>query len=410
MGFFQFRALDRSGKEVFGTSAADNTNQLADILKGQGLFLVESKEEKRSDAPPAAVAPKGPWKESDEKADLKDVAIFTIELAIMVRTALPILEALESLEKKQSDPVFKKVLKSVAADVRQGQPLSQAFARFPRCFDEVYTSLLASGEATGQMALMLDRIGAYLNFRRELKAKIRSAVLYPAIVVLTALAAVIFLVVFVLPTFAEIFSQFEVDLPLPTRVLLFTSAHLRQWWYLYALWMGGLATLVRYWLKDPTRFKTLQRLQLRAPVFGVLARNIVMTRVLRTLGTLTAGGVPILKALELSRAAAGNAVFFDLLGNVYRSAAAGKGLAAAMSDSFYIPETVGNMIATAEKTGTLPEVLNKIADYYEGETDRSIRDVFVILEPMFVLLLGLVVGGVAISVLWPIFELGNSIQ
>ncbi|MBI3552835.1 MAG: type II secretion system F family protein [Elusimicrobia bacterium] len=412
MPSYRYKAMDRNGQQVTGSSSAASLDDLTAILKTQQLFLIEGKEEKK-DADKAYASAESAVEgvaKSDDSASLKTVALFTTELAIMVRTALPILEALNTLASQQQDAAFKLVLLEVAKSVREGKPLSAAFARYPKIFDEIYVGLLAVGEAGGTMGSMLQRIERYLEFRLELKAKIRSALLYPSIVVLTAFCVVVFLVLFILPTFMEIFSQLEVPLPWSTRLLLFLSAHFRTWWTFYLPGLFFAWLFLTNWISELAHRKKLEALLLELPVLGPLVTAVVLTRVLTTLSALMTSGVPILKSLSLARAAAGNAVFDDLFGAVYRDASEGKGLASALAASPYFPQSVTHMIANAERTGNLPEVLDEVAAHYGKEVDVTLKDLFTVLEPSFVVFLGLMVGGIAVSVLLPIFELAGAIQ
>ncbi len=417
---YAYNALDGRGNSAPGTAEAADVGRLADQLKTQGLFLVDCRELEAewkqargaSGAKPAAgVAAQAPkrYARADDRVPVKDLATFTAQLTIMVRTAVPLLEALHTLTGQQSNPVLKSVLQDICAEVRHGKALSAACARYENVFDEVVISLLAAGETGGNMDGMLERISAHLEFKRSLDGKARSSMMYPCVVIGTSVAVVGFLVIFVLPTFADVFAQFNMELPLPTRVLLGLSAHIRGWWLAYVL-VGGFAWgKARKWLADPARVELLDELKLRIPVVGTMTRNLVLTRVLRTLAALTAAGVPILKALELARNSAGNAVFKKLMDDVGRHASEGRGLSSALLQNRYFPEVVANMIANAERTGTLPEVLNKVADHYERETDSAIKDVFGLMEPVFVVFLGLMVGGIAISIMMPMFQLSSGV-
>lgn len=413
---FRYQALDAKGSKTSGEADASDVKVLSETLRLQGFFLFDATAEKLTDAPadaaaePSAAALKDLAGARERTVPLEAVSMFTSQLAIMVRTALPIMESLTSLARQQSDPTFKAILLDVGRGVQHGQSLSLCCSRYPKVFDEVYVSLLAAGEASGNMHTMLERLAAYLQFQRDLRGKVRSALLYPTIVVVTALSVVAFLVLFIMPTFAEVFSQFDLKLPLPTRALLGLSAHLRASWYLYVLAAGAGWWFMARWISRPENIKTAHIFQLDLPVAGTLVRNIVLTRTLRTLAALVASGVPILKSLDMTKASAGNVVFHDLLVQVHLSASEGRGLAAAFAKSPYFPELVSNMVANAEKTGTLPETLEKMAEYYEHETDTAIKDLFSVMEPIFVVGLGLVVAGIAVAILLPIFELGNAIQ
>jgi type IV pilus assembly protein PilC len=328
----------------------------------------------------------------------------------MVRSALPILESLEILGDQASKPAVKRMLWDVGRCVSEGMPLSRAFARHPHIFDTTYVSLVAAGEASGNLDLMLERLTNHLDFSVKLNAKIQSALVYPVIVIMTALAIVIFLAAFVLPTFADIFVQLDIALPLATRILLYGGEVLRRSWHLFAL--AGAAGLwaFRLWFKSPRHAETVDRLLLGLPLVGGLIRNIVLTRVLRTMGSLLESGITILLSLELAKDAAGNRVFQNLFETVGREVREGRILSASLSQSPHIPRVVIGMIAVGEKTGTLPEVINRVAGFYEAETDSAIKDLFSALEPLFIVGLGLMVGGIAVSVLLPMFDMVGGIK
>ncbi len=406
---YQFKAINSEGKVSNGVSAAPSQEELARILGDQGLFLMESSLLGQTDAPETKKTA-APACKPGEHVSLRELTLFTEQLSIMVRTALPIMEALEILAAQNANPDFKAMLLEIARSVRHGQPLSYAFARYPKVFDEVYISLLSSGEAGGQLDVMLERIAAHLDFQWQLKQKVQSALVYPTVVVLTAVSVVAFLVVFVIPTFLEVFTQFNIVLPLSTRALIFGSDLVRRWWYLLLPGAAGLWWYFSKWLTDPAHTRVIHVLQLRLPVVGELTRNIVMTRILMTLGSLAESGVPILKSLELSKAAAGNLVFKELIDKITDNVREGRGLAPALARSPYIPPAVTSMIAIGEKTGTLPEVLRKVARFYESQTDTSIKKLFAMMEPIFIIGLGLMVGGIAVSVLLPMFDLAGGLQ
>jgi len=421
MPLFKYKAIDSKGKVVSGSSDSKSLELLMEKLKSEGLFFMEGRMDRQAPKPadepaiPLSAVPEGKPRVNiagflKRKVPLDVLAIFTTQLSIMVRTALPLFEALGSLAKQQVRPKFKGIISQVNHAVQQGIPLSQAFARFPEVFDPVYLSLLSAGEATGKLDVMLDRIAKYLDFQREMRTKIRASLLYPSVIVLTSMAVVAFLVLFILPTFVQVFSQFEMKLPLPTRVLLSISEQVRAWWWVYLLVIGGGWVYFVRWLSNPSHTRPIDALQLQLPVIGTLVRNVVMTRVLRTLSALVSSGVPILQSLDLARASAGNAVFREIIDGIHKSASEGKGLTSSLYGNAYFPEQVSNMIRNAEKTGTLPEVLTKVADFYEKETDSTIKNVFSVLEPLFVIFLGVMVAGIAVAVLLPIFQLDAGIQ
>lgn len=410
---FKFKAIDAQGQVVNGSSTAADAEALARILHGQGLFLMESTED--------ATAPKAGADTRPLMARMlayrfrgrikaKDIAFFTAQLSIMVRSALPLMEALTILAEYAPNDRFRDLLKDIQDQVGEGCPLSAAFARHPKVFDKVYLSLLAAGEASGDMETMLGRLTAYLDFSIQMKSKIRSALLYPVIVLLTACSVIGFVVVFVLPTFMEVFVQLNIQLPWPTRLLLLVSEAVRTWWYVAPIMAAAFWSGLRLWTREQRNAKKVDLLLMRIPVIGELIRNLVLTRVLRTLSSLLESGVSILTCLELSKAAANNWVFHDILEHARVELREGKPLSGTLSGNEHIPPVLVSMISTGERTGTLPEVIDRVAGFYETETDTAIRNLFAAIEPIFIVGLGIMVGGIAVSVLLPMFDIAGAIQ
>jgi type IV pilus assembly protein PilC len=325
----------------------------------------------------------------------------------MVKAALPIVQAIESLALQQKNPAFKAVLTGVVEDLKKGQPLSQAFGRYPEAFDRVFVSFLTAGEVSGKVPAMLPRIAAYVSFQIENRQKLRTALTYPAIILAASLTVILFVVLFVLPIFVDIFNQFEAPLPLPTRILLKASTLIRTYWYVFPLLAAAAGALVWGYKDDARARERLDVFMLEIPRFGTMIESIALARILRTLALLVESGVPILKALELTRAAAENVYYDKLLVRVTERVSEGKGIASALYGNRHFPRSVAHMIATAERTGSLPEVLRITADHYQHELDSEIQNTFSALEPLFVGFLSLVVAGIAICVLQPIMSLGT---
>lgn len=415
---YQFKAMDAGGKVVFGSSSAADHDGLAEILRGQGLFLMEAAaNSSQAPAPSGAplkageLAPAKRFSFGKKKVKLQEVSFFTTQLSIMLQTGLPILESLELLSSQMKSPQFNAIVHDVADGVSHGRALSAAFRRHPAIFDEVYISLMAAGEASGRLDLMLERLSAYLEFRLSLGRKIQSALLYPVIVMTTAVAVLTFMVTFVLPTFVEVFKELHVELPWPTRVLIATSELLRTYWYVPPIIVLGLWSAHKWAMKKvPAYAKRLDRIYLAVPILGDLVRNIALTRILRTMASLLESGVSILRTLDLAKEAAGNAVFRELLEKVAVDVRDGKLMSVSMSSSAHVPRVVISMIATGEKTGALPTVINRVSQFYEAETDTSIKNLFAALEPIFIVGLGIMVGGIAITVLLPMFDLARGIN
>lgn len=410
---FRFKALDVAGKTVQGVSSAQSVADLTEILHRQGIFLMETEElgpSQEEDAARGSLKERAAaWLLRRRRVSLKDVAFFTSQLAVMVRTSLPISESLELLAEQATNPAFKTILKDVEKKVGMGTALSSAFAAHPNAFDSIFTSLLAAGEAGGKLDVMLDRLAHHLDFRLAFQGKVRSALVYPTIVLLTGFMVVLFLLLFVLPTFRDIFGQLGVQLPLPTRILFLISDIVRGYWYVFLSMAVAALVAFRVWLKLPANRLAFDGFVLKLPVLGVLVRNIVLTRILRTMASMLESGVSILRILDLCKSTADNSVFHELLEQATRDVRDGALLSKALARGRHIPAPVISMIATGERTGSLAEVISRVSDFYEAQTDSAIKDLFTALEPLFIIVLGFMVGGIAVSVLLPMFELARNI-
>lgn len=415
---YQFKAMDAGGKVVFGSSTASDQEALSEILRGQGLFLMESTVIHGGAVGGVThAAPEEPKKKGfafpkfKKRIKLQEVAFFTSQLSVMLQAGLPILESLELLSSQMKSAEFSALLKGIAEDVSHGKPLSSAFKGHPGVFDEVFISLMAAGEANGRLDVMLSRISEYLEFRLALQRKIRSALLYPMIIVFVTIAVVSFLVVFVLPTFVEVFKQLNIELPLATRMLMAASELIRSYWYVGVGAVAALYGAHRWALaKRPAYSFAWDRVSLSVPIVGELVRNVALTRSLRTMASLLDSGVSILRTLDLAKDAAGNLVFRRLFERVAVEVRDGKPLSASLAASPHIPRVVLSMVATGERTGSLPTIVEKVANYYQVETDNSIANLFAAMEPIFIIILGVMVGGIAVTVLLPMFDVARGIQ
>ncbi|MBI3565323.1 MAG: type II secretion system F family protein [Elusimicrobia bacterium] len=415
MARFKFRSMDIRGQICEGTASAQNIAALTELLKQQNQFMISAQPVAEKAAPVAAKTPlpltaRAARPGRRRRVGDVDVAVFNNQFGLMVRAAVPILDALTTAAKQQSNPAMRDVILDVAETVKGGGSLSAAFGRHPRVFDEVYMSLIGAGEASGTLSKMLERIGAYLDFRLTVRSRIRSAMIYPSVVMGTAFLVVVGLVVFVLPTFSEVFAQFDAELPPMTKFLLWVSASLRGHW---ALWLGAAASAaygVRAYVTAERNRLAMHTLALSLPVVGDVVKAIVIARTTRVLGELLSAGVPILKCLDLTAAAAGNVVIAGVVRRMREQAEAGQPLWGALGASDHIPDMVAHLVAGAEKSGRLPDALSFIADYYQREIDAALAGLFAALEPVFVVFLGLTIGGIASAMLVPIFKLGGIVQ
>lgn len=403
MAIYQYQAMDHAGRKTAGSMEAQDEPSLSKALAKQGLFLMDA-------APMGAAAPaEDPLAVpvSQKSIPFEEVIMFTKQLILLVKASLPLVQSIESLSLQEKNLPFRTVLYALAADLKRGLPPSQAFAKHPQAFDQVYLSLLSAGEASAKVPQMLARIEEYLSFQAELKQKVRTAIMYPAVLLVVSSVVILFLLTFVLPTFVDIFDQFDAPLPLPTRILLRVSTLFTSYWYLaiLALLVGGLQG--RLWLKEPRNRSALDDFLLRLPILGAMIDAIVLARILRTLSVLVESRVPILKALELTRSTTGQVYYQRLLDQVAEYVSEGKGIALALFESSRFPRPVANMVATAQRTGSLAEVLKLSADHYQKELDNQIQNTFSALEPMFIAVLSVAVATIALCILQPIMNLGT---
>lgn len=410
---FRFRSMDKKGQVNEGSANAANLAALTELLRQEGQFLISAaaQAEKLPAAPTPAPAPRrAPPRSRRGAVRDEDVAAFNGQLALMLRSAVPLLDALGTLAQQQSHAAFRAALMDITETVKGGGSLQAAFGRHSAIFDPVYLSLIEAGEASGTLPRMIDRISEYLEFKVMVRARVKSATIYPAIVMGTAFLVVAALLVFVMPVFREVFEQFDADLPPSTRLLLGVSQSLRS----HALaWFGSAAASVwalRRWMRAERNRAALDRWALVLPVMGPLVKAIALARSTRTLGELLKAGVPVLKAIELTESTAGNEVFASLFRRMKEEVAGGQPLWTTLSSSEHVPEIVAHMVASGERAGRLPDALSFIAEFYQRQIDTALRDLLAALEPVFVVVLGLTIGGIAVSMLLPIFRLGGIVQ
>ena len=422
MPVFKYTAMDKSGRTIGREMEADSESALSKALGRDGLFLIEAvllKAPKsaapaaspglaaaKSAAPVAALKPK----EGKGKVPVQEVALFTNQLALMLRASLPVLPAIISLTPQQKNPYFVYILTDIQERIKRGERISAAFSHHPLVFGPVYTNLLAAGEASGTMTTMLVRIADYLDFQSELGRKIRSALVYPLLVLFASVTVVLFLMLFVLPNLTDIFKQFNAPLPLPTQILLGLSTWMRAYWYVYFSAGAGAAYYAMKWFEKPENQAVIDYQILRVPILGAMIESIVVTRMLRILEVLLQSGVPIIKALELTKAAAGQRYYADLIDRVIKYVSEGKGIAAGLVGQAHFPSSVTDMIATAERSGSLPEVFRVTAAHFQKDLDARISDAFAAMEPLFIGGLSIVVAFIVVCILAPIMSLGTIVD
>lgn len=390
---FEWEGKDRQGRLVRGETRAAGENQVKATLRRQGI--TPTRLHKRRPRRGMRIRP-------------RDIALFTRQLATMMKAGVPLLQAFDIVGRGHANPSVAQLLADIRADVETGTSLSAAFRKHPREFSDLYCNLVEAGEAAGILESILDRLATYMEKIEGIKSKIRSALMYPAAVVLVAVIVVAVIMVFVIPSFKEVFSSFGADLPAPTRFVIgLSEVFVTQGWLLALLLVAGALGFLRAWRRSARLQQSVDRLVLRLPVFGALIRKSVVARWTRTLATLFAAGVPLVEALDSVAGAAGNSVYRLATEGIQKEVSAGTSLTTAMTDSRVFPSMVLQMCAIGEESGSLDHMLGKAADFYEAEVDDTVAGLSSLLEPVIIVFLGSVVGGIVVSMYLPIFKLGQ---
>jgi type IV pilus assembly protein PilC len=402
MPTFAYVARTRDGKKKSGTLVAENRQTLMRSLQSQGL-TIDSVNERGATA--TRIAGGG------RRVKSAEILVFTRQLSTIVNAGLPLLQGLDILAEQTEDPRFSKVLAEIGRDVEGGESFSEALKRHPRVFTDLYVSMVRAGEASGNLDSVLLQLADYMESMEELKRRIRSAMTYPVVAFAMILLIAAGLIIWVVPQFAEIFASFDRELPAPTRVLIAISDVLRSWkiFLVVAAFIGLVIGLRIYRQTENGRYAT-DRLMLRLPVFGKLLRKVAISRFARTLSTLTRSGVAILGALEIVERTAGNEVFARVVRKAGESVRAGETLAEPLARSQEFPAMVTRMIGVGEKTGALEQMLSKISDFYDSEVKAAVDSLTSLIEPILILMMGIVVGGIVIALFMPILQLSSLVQ
>ncbi len=399
MPAYVFKRKTRAGAATSGERAADSKDAVIAMLRREQILVTSVKEKGKEIALP----------KFGGGIKSKDVAIFTRQFSVMIDAGLPLVQCLEILGTQQDNPGFQKVLLTVRQDVEGGSSLADAMKKHPKVFDDLFTNMIAAGEAGGILDTILKRLSTYIEKSVKLKAQVKSAMVYPAAVISIAGLVVGVILWKVIPTFAALFAGLGAQLPLPTRIVITLSN-----WVVRLMLPGVLAGfgavygLKRYHETYKGR-RVLDGLVLRTPILGMIMRKIAVARFCRTLATLISSGVPILDGLEITARTSGNAIVEDAIMQTRKSVEGGQSLAGPLKQTDVFPPMVVQMIAVGEQTGALDNMLSKIADFYEDEVDTAVANLMTLMEPVLILFLGTVVGGIVISMYLPIFSLINSL-
>jgi type IV pilus assembly protein PilC len=401
MAQFEYTAKNAtSGQILKGTMDVPTRDEVVAFIRKNRMILVSVREA------PTQLSFKMPG----ARVKTRDVVIFTRQFSTMINAGLPLVQSLSILAQQTEDKTLKDITKAVVYDVEAGNTLADALAKHPKAFTGLYVNMVAAGEAGGILDTILMRLATFLEKNDALVRKVKGAMVYPAVIISVAIIAVAVLLVFVIPTFSSMFASVNMELPLPTRIVIGASDVLTRFWWAIILGAVVLVLGFRSYYGTPNGRKNIDGLLLRAPVLGDLLRKSAVSRFTRTLGTLISSGVSILDGLEITAKTAGNRVVHDAVMQSRQSIAGGETIAGPLQSSGVFPPMVISMISVGEQTGGLDEMLTKIADFYDAEVDVAVSALLSLMEPVMIVVLGVIVGGMVVAMYLPIFDMVNAIQ
>jgi type IV pilus assembly protein PilC len=390
---YEWEGKDRNGKQVRGEIRAAGENQVKASLRRQGVTPTKIKKRRMS---------------AGKSIKPKDMAIFTRQLATMMKAGVPLLQAFDIVGRGNPNPRVTKLLNDIRTDVETGTSLSVAFRKFPLYFDNLYCNLVEAGESAGILDQLLDRLAVYMEKTEAIKSKIKSALMYPISVLVVAFVVVAVIMIFVIPSFKAVFSSFGGELPMPTLVVIAMSEFFIQYWYLiFGGLGGGFYFFMESWKRNKKMQAFMDRVMLKLPIFGVLVEKSCIARWTRTLSTMFAAGVPLVEALDSVGGAAGNNVFTVATVKIQQEVSTGTALTAAMTNANLFPSMVLQMCAIGEESGSIDHMLGKAADFYEAEVDDMVAGISSLMEPIIIVILGTLIGGIVVAMYLPIFKLGQ---
>jgi type IV pilus assembly protein PilC len=397
MSQFEFRGTSRTGETVTGVRAAPTRAALDSILRRESITPHKIVEKGREIA-----IPKFKW---GEKVKSKELAVFTRQFSVMIDAGLPLVQCLEILSSQQENKAFARMLSGVRATVEGGASLANALRLHPKAFDDLYTNMVEAGESGGILDTILQRLSTYIEKAVKLKRSVQSAMIYPVAVVVIAAGVVTLLLWKVVPIFTTLFAGLGVSLPLPTRIVIALSHFVASFGPLLIVLLILMGVGLRWYYGTPSGRMVIDSLILKVPILGPVMRKISVARFSRTLGTLITSGVPMLEAMDITSRTSGNAVVEKAIAQVRKAIEGGRTIVDPLRETGVFPNMVVQMIGVGEHTGSLDSMLQKVADFYEDEVDAAVGDLLTALEPMIILFLGIVVGGVVISMYMPLFSL-----
>lgn len=391
---YSWEGKDKKGKSVKGEMRATGDSFVNATLRRQGITVTKVKKQ-------SSFASKGSVSD-------KDITLFTRQLATMMKAGVPLLQSFDIVGKGHSNPAVAKLLLDIKSDVETGSSMSAAFRKYPLYFDALFCNLIGAGEQAGILDTLLDRLATYKEKIQAIKSKIKSALFYPISIIVVAFVIVAVIMIFVIPAFKDLFSSFGAELPAPTLIVMAISdVFVNWWWAIFGSIGGGIWFFFYTWKRSLSMQATMDRLILKVPVFGALIRKATIARWARTLATMFSAGVPLVEALDSVAGAAGNRVYYDATKKIQSEISTGTSLTVSMQNTNVFPNMVLQMTAIGEESGALDAMLSKVADFFEAEVDDAVDALASLMEPVIMVVLGTLIGGLVVAMYLPIFKMGS---
>jgi type IV pilus assembly protein PilC len=392
---FLWEGMDKRGKKVKGQMMAGGEAVVNTKLRQQGITVTKVKKQSALFS-------------GAKRITQKDVTLFTRQLATMMKAGVPLLQSFDIVARGHANPSMQRLLMEIKADIEKGLSLTQAFGKHPMYFDALFCNLVGAGEAAGILENVLERLAIYKEKILAIKGKIKSALFYPVSIIVVAFIITAVIMIFVIPAFKDLFTSFGADLPAPTLVVMAISDFFVKWWWaIFGAIGGGLYVFFQAWKRSRKLQMVMDRLLLRLPIFGPVIEKATIARWTRTLSTMFAAGVPLVEALESVGGASGNQVFVEATAKIKGEVATGTSLTVAMQNSGRFPNMVLQMASIGEESGSLDAMLGKVADFYEAEVDDAVEALSSLMEPIIMVVLGTLIGGMVIAMYLPIFKMGS---
>lgn len=390
---FAWEGKDKQGKRISGEIRASGEAAVNVTLRRQGILVTKLKKKSFR---------------SGKRISDKDITLFTRQLATMMKAGVPLLQSFDIVAKGHSNPSVSKLVHDIRSDVETGTSLNQAFRKYPLYFDPLFCNLVGAGEQAGILEDLLTRLAVYKEKTIAIKGKIKSALFYPISILVVAFVVTSVIMIWVVPAFKEVFTSFGADLPAPTlMVMAISDFFVANWYIIFGVLFGSLYLFFQSWRRSPKMQRLMDRLLLKAPIFGAVIRKATIARWTRTLATMFAAGVPLVESLDSVGGAAGNAVYLDATRKIQSEVSTGTSLTVAMQNSDVFPNMVTQMVSIGEESGALDQMLGKVADFYEDEVDEAVASLSSLMEPLIMVILGVLIGGLVIAMYLPIFKLGS---